>query len=294
MTEPLVSIVLPTFNGSRYLEQAIQSCLDQTYNNWELIIVDDASTDRTPEIIARHVATDSRVRSLRHTTNRRLPGALNTGFAQAKGDYLTWTSDDNLYRPPALAEMVDLLERESDTGIVYTDFTMIDELGNRIISVEAPAPEELATHNCVGPCFLYRRVVHERVGGYAEDLFLAEDYDFWLRASNLFRLRPLHKNLYLYRRHPASLTDLQARQIRIATELALARNLPQMHWLGNRVRASGYVHLATMAELRNDSLTTWKCLWHAALCNPRILFTSRIAGLLIRSVIGKRVRLFSA
>ena len=88
---PLVSIVLPTHNGARYLEQAVQSCLDQTYRNWELIIVDDASTDETPALIARLVAADSRIRSIRNEVNQKLPGALNTGFAQARGEYLTWT-----------------------------------------------------------------------------------------------------------------------------------------------------------------------------------------------------------
>ena len=106
---------------------AIQSCLDQTYPNWELIIVDDASTDDTPVRIAQYVAGDSHLRSVRHETNRRLPAALNTGFSQAKGDYLTWTSDDNCYRPNALTEMVAFLESEPEVDIVYTDYTEIDE-----------------------------------------------------------------------------------------------------------------------------------------------------------------------
>lgn len=72
-TQRLVSIVLPTHNGSRYLDESIRSCLDQTYANWELIIVDDHSADLTPEIIARYESLDSRIRSVRHATNRKLP-----------------------------------------------------------------------------------------------------------------------------------------------------------------------------------------------------------------------------
>src|SRR6516162_6752271 len=102
---PLISIVLPTFNGARYLREAIESCLHQSYPNWELILVDDASTDETPSIIADYLARDRRVTSLRNPVNRKLPGSLNAGFAQARGELLTWTSDDNCYRPHALNEM---------------------------------------------------------------------------------------------------------------------------------------------------------------------------------------------
>ena len=124
-SHPLVSIVLPTHNGARYIEQAIQSCLDQTYPNIEIIIVDDASTDETPELLARIAAGNHRIRVIRHTQNQRLPGALNTGFANAKGDYLTWTSDDNLYEPEAIQLMVSGLEARPDVGFVYCDYRLI-------------------------------------------------------------------------------------------------------------------------------------------------------------------------
>jgi glycosyltransferase involved in cell wall biosynthesis len=107
--QPLVSIILPTYNGSRFLERAIQSCLGQTYFSIELIIVDDASTDSTPEILARAVKQDTRVRVIWHDRNRKLPAALNTGFSEAKGEFLTWTSDDNEYLPNAIEQMVDFL-----------------------------------------------------------------------------------------------------------------------------------------------------------------------------------------
>ena len=108
--KPLVSIVLPTYNGYRFLEKSICSILNQSHSNWELIIVDDASTDESPEIIDKYVLADKRIRSIRHETNRKIPAALNTGFTQAEGVYLTWTSDDNCYKPDALVNMVDYLE----------------------------------------------------------------------------------------------------------------------------------------------------------------------------------------
>src|ERR1043165_1952652 len=94
---PVISIVLPSFNGSTYLSKSIDSCLSQTYSNLELILVDDASTDDTPRIMQQYAAQDSRVRVLQNATNRKLPASLNIGFRAARGRYLTWTSDDNLY-----------------------------------------------------------------------------------------------------------------------------------------------------------------------------------------------------
>src|SRR5688572_24191279 len=118
MNEPLVSIVMPTFNGARHLESAITSCLNQSHRRLELILVDDHSTDATPEIIRRTAARDHRVQTVRHDRNRKLPAALNTGFALASGTYLTWTSDDNLYHPDAIRDLVSALRHVPYVGVV--------------------------------------------------------------------------------------------------------------------------------------------------------------------------------
>ncbi len=240
---PLVSIVLPTHNGGHYLDQAVQSCLDQTWSNWELVIVDDASTDDTPERIARWAKEDPRIRSARHFRNRRLPAALNTGFARASGEYLTWTSDDNVYRPHALAEMASFLEAHDDVDVVYADYSEIDHQGQVLRRLRVSPMEELAVQNCVGPCFLYRRRVQEQLGGYAEDLFLAEDYDFWLRASEFFRLERLPVDCYLYRVHAGSLTARRAREIETARAQAQFRNLARLRWMGAPTKAYAYTTL---------------------------------------------------
>jgi glycosyltransferase involved in cell wall biosynthesis len=240
---PLVSIVLPTHNGGAYLDQAVQSCLDQTWTNWELVIVDDASTDDTPERIARWIKADRRIRCARHFRNRRLPAALNTGFTRVSGDLLTWTSDDNLFRPHALAEMVAFLQAHPDVDVVYTDYSEINDAGQVVRHCRVSPVEELAVQNCIGPSFLYRRAVHERVGGYAEDLFLAEDYDFWLRASEHHQLERLAVDCYLYRVHAGSLTARRARDIEAARAQAQFRNLARLHWMGTTTKAHAYLSL---------------------------------------------------
>lgn len=251
-TEPGVSIVLPTYNGASYLAEAIQSCLDQTYTNWELIVVDDASSDETPDILSRFAAQDDRLRVIRHDQNKRLPGALNTGFCAARGDYLTWTSDDNLYRPEALQALVEFLETHPETDVVYADYSLIDAQDQITGQVSVADPRALVYKSVVRACFLYRRAVQEALGGYDEDLFLAEDYDFWLRASARFTLTPLHRDLYLYRFHGSSLTDQYKPQVMIAREQTILRNLPSLTWTDRADRARAYLHLAELARLRQS------------------------------------------
>ena len=102
--KPLVSIVLPVYNGEKYLRESLDSILAQTMEDWELIAVDDCSKDATPQILADYAASDSRIRVMRNAENQRLPRSLNIGFAEARGEFLTWTSDDNAYAPEALHE----------------------------------------------------------------------------------------------------------------------------------------------------------------------------------------------
>jgi glycosyltransferase involved in cell wall biosynthesis len=254
---PLISIVLPTYNGARYLREAIDSCLHQTYPNWELILVDDTSTDDTPSIIAEYAARDGRITTVRNPVNRKLPGSLNVGFARARGEFVTWTSDDNCYRPEALSEMAAFLDANPSVDLVYADFSVMDDSGATTGEGWAGPVEELPLRNSIGACYLYRRAVHDRLGGYDEDLFLVEDWDYWLRASTSFRLARLPKDLYLYRCHTNSLTGTQRERARPAQERCLARNLPRLTWLGRDLRARAYKNLVDLAMKRGDRRAAW-------------------------------------
>lgn len=264
--QPLVSIVLPTHNGSKYLDQAVQSCLNQTYTKLEVILVDDASTDSTPQQISGIVNTDSRIRSVRHDCNQGLPGALNSGFALARGELLTWTSDDNLYRSGAVEKMLAFLESNSRFSLVYADYTTIDEAGNELGVVEVGAPEELAWRNPIGACFLYRRHVYEQLGGYATDMFLAEDYEFWIRVCSRFEAAPLHENHYLYRLN-GPLTR-RRNDVRIVHERVLLRHLQHMSWAGHEARCRGYMTLMDSASARGDHRAMLHHMRDAFNCAP--------------------------
>jgi glycosyltransferase involved in cell wall biosynthesis len=284
---PVVSIVLAVHDGARYLDEAIGSCVGQTLRDLELIVVDDASTDRTPEVIERWAGADPRVRPIRQPANRGLPAALNAGFAEARGRYLTWTSDDNLYRPEALATMVRHLESHPRAGMVYADYTRIDGAGAAIGRTTVGPPGDLASANVVGACFLYRRQVAERIGRYAEDLFCAEDYDFWLRASIEFSLVPLHEDLYLYRVHGASLTETRGQRVAAATEEALARSLPRMRWLSGPQRAAGHVALALMALGRGRGLLARRRALAALAASPAAVLGPDLRGRFATALLGR-------
>lgn len=251
---PTVSAVLPTRNGSPYIDRAIESVVEQTFADWELIVVDDASTDDTPAKIDAWATRDERILAVHLTENRKLPGALNEGFRLAKGDLLTWTSDDNWYAPEAFAKMAGVLETRPRVDVVYTAMTEVDQAGSPTGTPRALAPEELAVTNCVGACFLYRRSVHETLDGYREDLFLAEDYDFWLRASLDFRLEPLDELLYFYRKHSGSLTEQQAAAIARATERAVEDWIKQTDRVSRKTRGRALEALGLRALVRGD---TW-------------------------------------
>lgn len=268
---PLVSIVLPTHNRVRYLDQAIQSVQAQTHSHWELIVVDDASTDQTPDLVDAYARKDARIHLVRHAVNRKLPAALNTGFAEARGRYLTWTSDDNAYRPAALAEMVAFLENHAEVGLVYAGFTRIDEAGAATGATTVLPPEEVVSANVIGACFLYRRAVQETIGGYDEQVFCAEDLDYWLRASMHFRLAPLQMDLYLYRHHSQSLSATRQERVLQAAETVLARSLPAMRWLGGARRAMGYLRLTAMARRRNDSRCARRYMLRALRNSPGLI-----------------------
>lgn len=201
---PLVSIVLPTYNGTRFLAASISSCLGQTFADLELIVVDDGSGPGVKEIVDRFV--DSRIVYIRKPVNRGLPSALNTGFAAARGELFTWTSDDNEYEPEAIAQMVSELQAHPEVGLVYADYWSSDER----TGVDQPcclsAWIDLSESNTLGACFMYRRQVYRRIGGYRESLACVEDYEYWIRATRYFAARHIGKLLYRYRYHASALT----------------------------------------------------------------------------------------
>lgn len=204
---PKISIVLPTYNGAEYLAQSIESVIGQTFQDWELIIVNDSSTDNTLSIANTYASKDDRIRVITNAVNKKLPESLNVGFREAKGEYLTWTSDDNYYLPDALMEMNDYLDGNEDIVMVCAKIVFIDERDNRLDMDIAYNHTLMFYNDCVGACFMYRREVLHTVGEYDLDYFCVEDYEYWLRIIREYgRIEYIDKVLYMYRLQPNSLT----------------------------------------------------------------------------------------
>lgn len=216
--QPYVSIVLPVYNGERYLAQAIESVLNQTFTDFELILVNDCSTDSTEEIIERYASKDQRIVYLKNEVNLKLPASLNRGFSVAKGQYLTWTSDDNLYMPTAIERMAEFLDQHPEAALVYCDYDEVDEDGALIRQRIVEEPDKLLYRNVVGACFLYRREAAEVAGAYDTSRFLVEDYEYWLRIYLSFSIAALHECFYQYRWHKGSLTSTRKAEVQAAVD----------------------------------------------------------------------------
>ena len=175
-----VSLVLPVYNGERYLAEALDSIFAQSFTDFELIAVDDCSNDATPRILADYAARHPNMRVIRNAQNAKLPATLNNGFREARGEWFSWTSDDNTLDPDMLARLHEAAEA-GDADIYYADFRFIDADGEVTGSCRAGEPHEIVVGNPIGCCFL--REVDGSLGGYDEALFGVEDYDFWLRAE---------------------------------------------------------------------------------------------------------------
>jgi glycosyltransferase involved in cell wall biosynthesis len=203
---PLISVILPVYNGERYLSQAINSLVAQTYKNIEIIIVDDGSIDNSLKIANDYSLADTRIQVVSNKINQTLPVCLNIGHNLAKGDFITWTSDDNYYQENAISHLYEILIKK-DVDIVYSNYLIIDEKGEITGQSKLKPIEFLIFSGVIGACFLYKREVFKRNNGYKENLFLVEDFDFWLRSSKHSRFYKVENpGFYFYRYHSNSLT----------------------------------------------------------------------------------------
>jgi glycosyltransferase involved in cell wall biosynthesis len=226
LDNPLVSIVLPTYKRAHVLTYAMRSVLDQTYQNWELIVVDDNSPDETAAVVQSF--NDPRIRYVKNDPNLKLPRALNRGFSEAQGDFLTWTSDDNLLAETAFEKMVARLQ-SGDCDFVYADYWLFSEQDaeGRPLDIRhdrLPGTLQLEKGNHIGACFMYIRRLYEEVGDYDPELFLVEDYDYFLRASRGFRFCHIAEPLYYFRRDDDTLYLSRFAEVKASDVLARFKN----------------------------------------------------------------------
>ncbi len=187
MGKNLVSIIIPCYRGSRFLGEAIESCLRQTHRELEVIVVDDASPDDCAEIAERYVRSDDRVRLIRRAENGGVSRAFNSGLEVARGDYMSRLAQDDLFGEFAIEVMMRRLQERPEAGLVYCDGHVIDERGEVKERFHLAEPDEvLSFRNGLNLCVMWRRAVWERAGGFDPRFDLTEDFEYWLRIAQSF------------------------------------------------------------------------------------------------------------
>lgn len=272
----MISVILPTYNRANWLIESVESIMAQDYKDWELIIVDDCSTDNTGEIVKKLIGKDSRIRYIRNDSNKKLPASLNVGMRHAKGEYITWTSDDNTYKSNAFSVMLKVMEGcSAEIGLVFAEFDHIDKNGKKVGTYKIPNNlNKIYWENIVGCAFLYKRSVIDKIGWYDENKFLIEDYDYWLRIADCFEIKPIRKSIYNSRIHDNSLSTTRAKEVLQLKHKILKENLNKK--INDEIRKMIYQELALISYELDDYANMYKCVEIALKKYPDIKFNKRI------------------
>jgi hypothetical protein len=208
MDIPTVSVVMSVFNGERFLAEAVDSILDQSFRDFEFIVIDDGSTDRTAEILSSYEKKDPRMQIF-HQENRGLAESLNVGCALARGKYIARMDADDIAMKARLLQQVCFLEGHPEVAVVGGAIEAVDAAGKplgieRALITDREIKAALLRGDCpfVHPAVLIRKAAFESVRGYRKLLPDAEDYDLWTRIGDRFELSNLETVVLKYRRHP--------------------------------------------------------------------------------------------
>jgi len=195
---PTVTVLVPVFNRERFVDEAIRSVLEQDFDDFELLLVDDGSTDRTPEVIERWKTRDPRVVAVASPTNLGIPGALNLGLAHARGKYVARLDSDDLMMPRRLAAQAAVLDARPEVTLVSSAYDIVDLEGRHLATWPGDDPPEVMAFllnffNAVGGggqvMFRLAEVLDE--GGYSPHYPSSEDYDLWVRLLRRGRIETL-------------------------------------------------------------------------------------------------------
>jgi glycosyltransferase involved in cell wall biosynthesis len=237
MTVPIVSVVMSVFNGEHFVAEAIESILNQTFRDFEFIIIDDGSTDGTADVLERFEKADSRLVVHHHQNQGQVP-SLNIGCGLARGRYIARIDGDDVALPERFERQVDYLEHHPQVALVGSSITNIDEKGNYLSTWPLPTGNEeirerLFELRDIPFChvtLVFRAEAFRTVNGYRTAFAPAEDYDLWLRMAERWPLANLPEPLVKVRRRAHSLSFTTARQQVISRLVA---------WSASAIRRAG-------------------------------------------------------
>ena len=226
-----VSVVIPCYNRARYIGRAIESVLANKFDDYEVIVVDNGSTDGSQDVVESYVRkTDGRVKLIRNDKNI-IAYSLNLGVNAARGKYISQLDSDDEYTPDTLGAMVEYLESHPKCGLAISYYDLIDPDGNVLEEFGVIKHLEYNRNNILrvdgaGAVRMWRKKVIEEFGGFNEDKFghYGEDYDLVLKVSEKYDVGRVHQVLYHYRRHPDNTDAKRDPEMKIANKM-LARKL---------------------------------------------------------------------
>jgi len=250
---PKVTVLMPVLNAAAYLRQAVESILSQTFSDWELLIVDDASTDDSVALV--ETFTDERIRLVRNAVNCGVAATLNTGIELARGQYIARMDADDISLPTRIEEQAGYLDARPDLDVVGVKIVLVDAWGNETgywqddqdVATGAEIRALLPARNCLAhPGVMMRRAVALEFG-YRSSVPYAQDYDLWLRiTADGRRIEKLDKVLLKYRVHHNSITsksnekEAGLKNIRIKASFIadrVGKRLPMNSFVGDVIKA---------------------------------------------------------
>jgi len=193
---PLVSIILPTFNRVDYLERCINSVINQTYRNWELLIIDDGSNDSTFALVNKFLFSDERIRFAKHK-NVGLPISLNRGINSSCGKFLTFLGSDDEYKTDHLQLRIDEMKKDENIDCVFGG---VEIIGNPLVKDKNNPSKEIHIKDCiVGGTFFGKREMFLEMDGF-KDIRYSEDSEFYERAIQKYKFVKVNYPTYIYYR----------------------------------------------------------------------------------------------
>lgn len=274
---PSISVVMSCYNAERWLAESIESVLNQTWQDFEFIIVDDGSTDETASIIARFAAVDERIVPV-SKSNTGLADSLNTGIARARSTWIARLDADDLCEPDRLALQWRTASANPALVFVGTGLVLIDEHGQPFAVHRYPTRHrKLVAHLTTARKFpahssaFFRADAFRRVGGYRPRIRRAEDWDLWLRLSEIGRLASVHKPLVRIRKHSDQISHDESGQRQIVdahvamisywlrylnqTDPVAAEDTEFEYfrsWVVEKLKEKNYFFLCTMSQILKE------------------------------------------
>lgn len=229
LTHPQITVLMAVYNGSAFLRHAIDSILEQTFTNYEFLIINDASTDASGGIIASY--HDPRIRVVNNRTNLGLTKSLNIGLKLAKGALIARMDADDLSHPQRLAKQIALMKTDNNYGLIAGGMEVIDEKGKvRSVSKNDYTPEkiysELQFRNFIPhSSVLFKKDLILNLGGYNQKFKYAQDYALWVSLSQIAKLNAVNESLIKWRNTDGNISNLRKREQQAIVKEIVTHNI---------------------------------------------------------------------